>query len=648
VPELVVYSVNRKNAIRATAQNSNVCPRTRMTGRKIDYKREFMLGFGDYCEAWDPKSKKNTLTARSESYIALYPSTNISGSWILYNIETERQVRRTNIKKLPVPDRIVAIMNQRATDRNANQGEIKLEPIQNKIKEEIPLLEEKEPVIVPRSTPAFHPMTEAEAAAGDDEVGDSARDFVIIDQHGGDEEQVVRHGGDTLEVSSSSNQLNEDNAHESMDHEAVESSEDNFVDARETFEDVVNECDAIPADWVRVDDPELEDLEDEESEEIRHVVRRSARIAAGSRKKPDPHYHYSLTQFSVKEGLRRHGDFAKKATVSEFVNLFQKKKALVPVLKKNLTRGQLRKVIRSSMFLKEKFDAFGNFEKLKGRLVGDGRMQDRNLYQNLKSPTGKLESIILCLLLACKRKQHLGKIDVGGAYLNAKIGEGDEVFMEIQRNIADILIEAMPELEGYVTEKGTIIVQIKKALYGLVQSAALWYDELSTFLKSQGFKPNPLDPCVMNKVVGARMITIILYVDDILIMSEHKEDIGRLIKVLTDKWEEVTVETGKEFTYLGTGVTVRDDHISLSMGKYIDDILASYFGAESAKTSIRTYSTPAAGDLFEEPEGELLTESMKKRFHTTVAMLLYLSKRTRIDIQLARAKNVQRGYLVSL
>jgi hypothetical protein len=262
-------------------------------------------------------------------------------------------------------------------------------------------------------------------------------------------------------------------------------------------------------------------------------------------------------------------------------------------------------------------------------------MQDRNLYQNLKSPTGKLESIILCLLLACKRKQHLGKIDVGGAYLNAKIGEGDEVFMEIQRNIADILIEAMPELEGYVTEKGTIIVQIKKALYGLVQSAALWYDELSTFLKSQGFKPNPLDPCVMNKVVGARMITIILYVDDILIMSEHKEDIGRLIKVLTDKWEEVTVETGKEFTYLGTGVTVRDDHISLSMGKYIDDILASYFGAESAKTSIRTYSTPAAGDLFEEPEGELLTESMKKRFHTTVAMLLYLSKRTRIDIQLA-------------
>jgi hypothetical protein len=135
----------------------------------------------------------------------------------------------------------------------------------------------------------------------------------------------------------------------------------------------------------------------------------------------------------------------------------------------------------------------------------------------------------------------------------------------------------------------------------------------------------------MNKQVGDRMITIILYVDDILVMSENMDDIQWLIDVLKDKWEEVSVETGDQLTYLGMGVSIRDDHISLSMVKYIDDVLKTYFGTNS----VRTYNTPAAPDLFEEPEGELLGAAQKKLFHTIVAMLLYLSKRTRIDIQLA-------------
>jgi hypothetical protein len=87
-----------------------------MTGRKIDYKREFSLGFGSYCEVWSPKAKKNTMKERSESCIAVYPSTNISGSWIFYRIHTGRQVRRTKWKELPITDRIISIMNSKASE----------------------------------------------------------------------------------------------------------------------------------------------------------------------------------------------------------------------------------------------------------------------------------------------------------------------------------------------------------------------------------------------------------------------------------------------------------------------------------------------------------------------------------------------------
>jgi hypothetical protein len=107
------------------------------------------------------------------------------------------------------------------------------------------------------------------------------------------------------------------------------------------------------------------------------ILRRSERTRTVKR---DENFKYSLTQLSVKQGLRRHGKFAKRAIRKEFDQLFKKKAVLKPVKRSDLSGKQRRKIIRSSMFLKEKFDGMGKFEKLKGRLVADGRMQDRSLY----------------------------------------------------------------------------------------------------------------------------------------------------------------------------------------------------------------------------------------------------------------------------
>ena len=55
--------------------------------------------------------------------------------------------------------------------------------------------------------------------------------------------------------------------------------------------------------------------------------------------------------------------------------------------KDHLSQKQLKSVITSSMFLKEKFNGDGTFDKLKARLVAGGDGQDRSLYDNLSSPT---------------------------------------------------------------------------------------------------------------------------------------------------------------------------------------------------------------------------------------------------------------------
>lgn len=628
--DLVAYIANRLNTRRTTASTSNVCARTKLTGRKIDYKREYMLGFGDYCEVWNPRVIRNTVAPRTESCIALFPSANISGSWIFFNLEKESYVRRTHWKRLPMPQRIIDVINAMALryvrvveEREARRRIARLTA--RNMRDENPTGENREPRITPNATPTAEIVTVQEANA-EEEVEVRNENNVNDAVEEPNEVNNPLGGGEAADP-----EPDDDDADDDMPeliHNAGD--DDSSVDDEEEREELDEFEDAVEQEDEAAEQADDEsEHEEEDTPDAR--LRRTLRANAGMRRK-DENFSYAFSQFTVKEGLRRHGDHAKKAVIAEFKQLFETKKALIPVALKSLDAKKRRKILRSSMFLKEKFDAFGEFEKLKGRLVGDGRMQDRSLYQDLKSPTAKIESIFTCLTIASMNKLNMAKVDVGGAYLNALIESGDEIFMEINRDITAVLVEALPNVKKFVTERGTLIVKVVKALYGLVQSAALWHDTLVTFLKSLGFVQNDIDPCVMNKKIDDHMITIILYVDDILIMSKVKNEIAWLIGELEREYEEVSVEAGNKFTYLGMGLTVQSDHsIELSMEKYIEDVHKVFFGKDA---KIKTYTTPCNQSLFEKPKGKLLNESRKKRFHTVVAMLLYLCKRTRIDIQL--------------
>jgi hypothetical protein len=59
-----------------------------------------------------------------------------------------------------------------------------------------------------------------------------------------------------------------------------------------------------------------------------------------------------------------------------------------------LSDDQCKKVVRTHMFLKEKYDDL-HFVKLKARLVADGRMQDRAIYIDYSSPTVKTQSVMM-------------------------------------------------------------------------------------------------------------------------------------------------------------------------------------------------------------------------------------------------------------
>ncbi len=86
-------------------------------------------------------------------------------------------------------------------------------------------------------------------------------------------------------------------------------------------------------------------------------------------------------------------------------------KALTPVKWDNLSNNQKATIIRSYMFLKEKFEV-GVFTKLKARLVADGWTQDQSFYSDYSLHFAKTWPIMACLKLTAMKNWEILKLDV--------------------------------------------------------------------------------------------------------------------------------------------------------------------------------------------------------------------------------------------
>jgi hypothetical protein len=326
---------------------------------------------------------------------------------------------------------------------------------------------------------------------------------------------------------------------------------------------------------------------------------------------------------SVNKGIELHGKAATDAVTAELRQLFRSKGAPVPILREELTASERRGIIRFSMFLKAKFSAQGIFEKVKARLVADGSQQDRELYPDNNSPTVAVPHLFSMLLIAAKEGRHVMKLDIGGAYLNAEM-VGESVITEINKEITGIIRDVQPEVAPYIRE-GKLLVRLKKALYGCIQSAKLWYLKLQSVLERKGFEKNPMDACVRNKTWNGKQCTIAIYVDDLLVTCNDLSALEWVKSKLTAEFKEVSSEISNKFSYLGMGISIHDGTVTISMENWTREMLSEYSGSDVRKS-------PATGDLFNQKGSEELNAEEKRKFHKFTAKLLYLAKRIRADI----------------
>jgi hypothetical protein len=110
-------------------------------------------------------------------------------------------------------------------------------------------------------------------------------------------------------------------------------------------------------------------------------------------------------------------------------------------------------------------------------------------------------------------------VDIPGAFLQTDAKPG--VILEFTGAMVDILCQVNPKLyEPYVTmEKGkkVLYAQAAKAIYGMVDSAYLFWLYLSSYLSEHGFEMNLYDVCCRNKMIEGKQCTIVWHVDDLKI-----------------------------------------------------------------------------------------------------------------------------------
>ena len=161
---------------------------------------------------------------------------------------------------------------------------------------------------------------------------------------------------------------------------------------------------------------------------------------------------------------------------------------------------------------------------------------------------------------------------------------------------------------------------------GCVESARLFYLHVKKSLNDLGFKENNYDKCVFNKTIDKTQITVGIHVDDLIISCEKQHQIDILINELTNIYKRVKVQRDGTLKYLGMKFIIDGDKIKVDMSDYIKEILQ-----ENNITGVA--STPANCNLFNIHDNSiLLNNSEKELFHTNVAKLLYLAKRSRPDI----------------
>ena len=147
----------------------------------------------------------------------------------------------------------------------------------------------------------------------------------------------------------------------------------------------------------------------------------------------------------------------------------------------------------------------------------------------------------------------------------------------------------MMQPEGFIVEgQEQKVCKLLRSIYGLKQASRSWNLRFDEMIKTFGFEQNVDEPCVYKYIKETKVVFLVLYVDDILLIGN---DIGLLFDV--KKWlvEKFQMKDLGQASYVLRIQIIRDRKnrlLALSQASYIDKVLARFSMQNSKKGQLPT------------------------------------------------------------
>jgi hypothetical protein len=259
--------------------------------------------------------------------------------------------------------------------------------------------------------------------------------------------------------------------------------------------------------------------------------------------------------------------------------------------------------------------------KKKARLVGRGFSQIPGIdFHETFSPTLKADTLKLILALTAQNGWKFCQMDVSTAFLNAPLEE--EIYAKIP--------EGAPNANN-----PSLVWKIEKAMYGLKQAPRAWNNCMTEFLKEIGMERTKTDICVFKKCLNGIIILVLLYVDDLFIVSNSQNELENIKEKLNKRFKMNNMEEARNF--IGFNITKNNEtgEIAINQNDFAGNLL------EKTQFSFTPISnTPLAPKMrLVQIETEMTKEEKEymkdKPYGNIVGSLVYLATNTRPDLTFA-------------
>ncbi|MBW0487211.1 hypothetical protein O181_026926 [Austropuccinia psidii MF-1] len=264
------------------------------------------------------------------------------------------------------------------------------------------------------------------------------------------------------------------------------------------------------------------------------------------------------------------------------------------------------KLVGTTRVFKTKWNVCNEILEYKAQLCAQGFSKTPGInFSKTFAPTGYLNSFQTLISLAASQDLKFEQLDIKSAFLNAPLEE--EVFLTIPH--------------GLDLDKNKMSLGLRMEIYGIGQAPHAWYNQLSTWLETVGFKDNISDPCVFH-----------FKLDSSIWLFIHVGDIAMFGKDLTNFKQEIQLEfkrtlLGQVNLLLEIKIHQENDYIKLSPGHYVESLLDLYGMADCCPVATplipnEHLDTPTQAEVKELNE-------LQTNYRSAIGSLSYISTTTR-------------------